>query len=152
MCKSLDCESTSRLRHRAYTLSLASASNLQLRQLGRAHARLSVSNTKVRINRDGNAAGGTRSNIDEPRKVSSRERANQSNWRPRQPSHESWLEFGSGLSLDSDGRTIWIVNAQRDGKRFMVQADEKLRAFLELESATRTLQRLPCTGHTDPAI
>jgi hypothetical protein len=35
-----------------------------------------------------------------------------------------------------DGRTIFIVDAHRDdGKRFVVHADEKLTAFLELESA-----------------
>jgi hypothetical protein len=35
----------------------------------------------------------------------------------------------------SNGRTIWIADAQRgDGKRFVVRADEKLTAFLELES------------------
>jgi hypothetical protein len=33
------------------------------------------------------------------------------------------------------GRTIWIAGAHRDGKRFVVRADEKLTAFLELESA-----------------
>jgi hypothetical protein len=33
-------------------------------------------------------------------------------------------------------RTIWIADAHRDdGKRFVVQADEKLTAFLELEVA-----------------
>jgi hypothetical protein len=33
---------------------------------------------------------------------------------------------------------MWIVDAHRgDGKRFIVQADEKLTAFMELESATR---------------
>jgi hypothetical protein len=33
-------------------------------------------------------------------------------------------------------RTIWIADAHRDdGKRFVVHADEKLTAFLELESA-----------------
>jgi len=37
--------------------------------------------------------------------------------------------------LDSDGRTIWIVDAHRGGKRFIVRADEKLTAFMELESA-----------------
>ena len=37
--------------------------------------------------------------------------------------------------MDSEGRTIWIVDAHRgDGKRFVVHADEKLTAFLELES------------------
>jgi hypothetical protein len=42
--------------------------------------------------------------------------------------------------LDSNGRTIWIVDAHRDnGKRYVVRADEKLTAFLELEAATRGL-------------
>jgi hypothetical protein len=41
-------------------------------------------------------------------------------------------------SLDLEGRTIWIVDAHRgDGKRFVVHADEKLAAFLELERVTR---------------
>ena len=39
----------------------------------------------------------------------------------------------------SVGRTIWIADAHRDdGKRFVVRADEKLTAFVELESAIRT--------------
>jgi hypothetical protein len=38
-------------------------------------------------------------------------------------------------ALDSQGRTIWIVDAHRGGKRFVVHADEKLTAFLELERA-----------------
>jgi hypothetical protein len=39
--------------------------------------------------------------------------------------------------LDSKGRTIWIVDAHRgNGKRFIVRADEKLTAFLKLESVT----------------
>src|SRR6266478_9510992 len=34
------------------------------------------------------------------------------------------------------GRTIWIADAHRDdGKRFIVHADEKLTAFVELERA-----------------
>jgi hypothetical protein len=38
-------------------------------------------------------------------------------------------------AVDSDWRTIWIVDAHRDdGKRFVVHADEKLTAFVELES------------------
>jgi hypothetical protein len=45
------------------------------------------------------------------------------------------LEFGLGLR-DSNGRTIWIADAHRDdGKRFVVRADEKLTAFIELEAA-----------------
>ena len=39
-------------------------------------------------------------------------------------------------AIDSRGRTIWIADAHRgDGKRFVVRADEKLTAFLELKSA-----------------
>ena len=42
-------------------------------------------------------------------------------------------------ALDCEGRTIWIVDAHRDGKRFIVRADEKLTAFVELESAIQAL-------------
>jgi hypothetical protein len=39
-------------------------------------------------------------------------------------------------ALGVEGRTIWIVDAHRDdGKRFIVRADQKLTAFLELERA-----------------
>jgi hypothetical protein len=38
-------------------------------------------------------------------------------------------------ALDVQGRTIWIVDAHRDGQRFIVHADEKLIAFLGLEAA-----------------
>jgi hypothetical protein len=38
-------------------------------------------------------------------------------------------------AVDSRGRTIWIVDAHRDGKRFVVRAEEKLTAFVELEKA-----------------
>jgi len=38
--------------------------------------------------------------------------------------------------VDSNGRTIWITDAHRgDGKRFVVGADEKLTAFVELDAA-----------------
>ena len=40
-------------------------------------------------------------------------------------------------ALDCKGRTIWVVDAHGYGKRFVVRADEKLKAFLELESAVR---------------
>ncbi len=40
-------------------------------------------------------------------------------------------------AIDREGRTIWIADAHRDdGRRFVVRADEKLTAFLELESAS----------------
>jgi hypothetical protein len=52
--------------------------------------------------------------------------------------NQSRLEFGWVSAIDSEGRTIWIVDTHRDdGKHFVVRADEKLTAFLELESATR---------------
>jgi hypothetical protein len=39
-------------------------------------------------------------------------------------------------ALDREGRTIWIADAHRgDENRFIVRADEKLSAFLELEGA-----------------
>ena len=38
-------------------------------------------------------------------------------------------------AIDSQGRTIWIVDAHGYGKRFVVRADEMLTAFLELERA-----------------
>jgi hypothetical protein len=45
-----------------------------------------------------------------------------------------------GLTVDSNGRTIWIVDAHRDdGRRFVVRSDEKLAAFLELERITHEL-------------
>jgi hypothetical protein len=44
------------------------------------------------------------------------------------------------------GETIFIADAHRDeGKRFVVRADEKLTAFLELESAIRALRRIDLT-------
>jgi hypothetical protein len=45
--------------------------------------------------------------------------------------------------VNAEGRTIWIADAHRDdGKRFVGRADEKLTAFLELESATRACGEL----------
>jgi hypothetical protein len=45
--------------------------------------------------------------------------------------------------LDCEGRTIWIADAHRgDGKRFVVRADEKLTAFVELESAISACDEL----------
>jgi hypothetical protein len=46
--------------------------------------------------------------------------------------------WGCVSAIDSSGRTIWIADAHRgDGKRYVVYADEKLTAFLELELAIR---------------
>ena len=47
-------------------------------------------------------------------------------------------------AVDSEGRTIWIVDAHRgDGKRYVVRADEKLTAFIELESAIHAASGQP---------
>jgi len=46
--------------------------------------------------------------------------------------------LGYVSAWDREGRTIWIVDAHRDdGKRYVVRADEKLTAFMELEAAIR---------------
>jgi hypothetical protein len=47
--------------------------------------------------------------------------------------------WGCVSAIDSNGRTIWIADAHRgDEKRFVVRADEKLTAFLELEATVWT--------------
>jgi hypothetical protein len=52
------------------------------------------------------------------------------------------MELGLVSAIDSRGRTIWIADAHRgDGKHFFVRAEEKLTAFLELESAIRATER-----------
>jgi hypothetical protein len=48
--------------------------------------------------------------------------------------------WGCVTALDSNGRTILIADAHRgDGQRFVVHADEKLTAFIQLESAISDL-------------
>jgi hypothetical protein len=41
-------------------------------------------------------------------------------------------------STDHDGRQFWVVAAESEGMpgRFIVRADEKLTAFLELQAST----------------
>jgi hypothetical protein len=44
--------------------------------------------------------------------------------------------WGCVSAIDSNWRTMFVADAHRDdGKRFVVRADEKLTAFVELESA-----------------
>jgi hypothetical protein len=51
--------------------------------------------------------------------------------------------WGCVSAIDSRGRTIFVADAHRDNeKRFVVHADEKLTAFVELELAVRGSQRL----------
>jgi predicted type IV restriction endonuclease len=42
---------------------------------------------------------------------------------------------GCVSGIDSEGGTILIVDAYRDGKRFVVRTDEKVIGFVELERA-----------------
>jgi hypothetical protein len=42
--------------------------------------------------------------------------------------------LGYVSAVDCEGQTIWLVDAQGYGKRFVVHADEKLTAFVELET------------------
>jgi hypothetical protein len=46
--------------------------------------------------------------------------------------------WGCVSAIDSNGRTIFVADAHRDdGERFVVHADEKLTAFVELETTIR---------------
>jgi hypothetical protein len=48
--------------------------------------------------------------------------------------------WGCVSAIDSEGRTIWIVDVHRDdGNRFIVRADNKLSAFVELEREVLTV-------------
>jgi hypothetical protein len=50
--------------------------------------------------------------------------------------HDAGWSLGWVSAINSQARTIWIVDAHRgDGKRFIVRAEEILTAFLELERA-----------------
>jgi hypothetical protein len=55
-------------------------------------------------------------------------------------SSKAGWSWGCVSAIDSNGRTICVANAHRDdGKRFVVRADEKLTAFVELESEIRAV-------------
>jgi hypothetical protein len=43
--------------------------------------------------------------------------------------------WGCVSAIDSNWRTLWVVDAHRDGRGFVVRADELLTAFLEAERA-----------------
>jgi hypothetical protein len=48
------------------------------------------------------------------------------------------LELGLRSAIDSEGQTIWIVEPRRDdGKGLVVLGDERLAAFMGLESTIR---------------
>src|SRR5207245_11212775 len=45
---------------------------------------------------------------------------------------EAGWSWGCVSAVDSNGRTIFTVDAHRGGQHFIVRADEKLPAFMEL--------------------
>jgi hypothetical protein len=49
--------------------------------------------------------------------------------------------WGCVSAVDLNGRAIFVADAHRDGQRFVVRADEKLSAFLQLESVIRHCKR-----------
>jgi hypothetical protein len=52
--------------------------------------------------------------------------------------------------MDCKARTIWIAEAHRDdGRRFVMRADEKFTAFVELKSAIRVCAEFVLTGWPD---
>ena len=62
----------------------------------------------------------------------------------RRQSQQSWVELELRLSAGFTRANDLIADAHRDnGKRFIVRADEKLRAFLELQRVTRESFRSP---------
>jgi hypothetical protein len=52
--------------------------------------------------------------------------------------------WGCVSAIDTHGRTIWIVDAHREGTRFVVRADEKLTAFVELQRAIHRMNLSFC--------
>jgi hypothetical protein len=55
-----------------------------------------------------------------------------------QKSPQRWMELRLYGDYDGKGRPIWVVAAERsDAGRFIVNSDQELPAFLELESAIK---------------
>ena len=50
--------------------------------------------------------------------------------------HKAGWSLGWVSVVDREWRTIGIIDARGDGKRFIVRADELLTAFVELQRAT----------------
>jgi hypothetical protein len=66
----------------------------------------------------------------------------------------SWLDgWQLGYQTQRNCQALkleWIVAAHRgDGQRFVVRSDDKLTAFLELESAIRACREFVLTGWRD---
>ena len=64
---------------------------------------------------------------------------------PDKLSKAGW-SWGCVSAIDSNGQTIWIVDAHHgDGKRYVLRADEKLTAFMELQAA---IHRQPASSQS----
>ena len=69
------------------------------------------------------------------------------------PTPISGWSLGWVAALDLEGRTIWIVDAHRgDCQRFIVRADEKLSAFVELERQVLTVTFYLESIRSDPCV
>jgi hypothetical protein len=51
------------------------------------------------------------------------------------------FSLGWVSAFDREGHTIWIVDAHRNGKCFIVRAEEILTAFVELEKSLQGLRQ-----------
>ena len=49
--------------------------------------------------------------------------------------HKAGWSLGWVSALDTEERTMWILDAHGYGKRFIVRTDEMLTAFMELQRA-----------------
>ena len=58
--------------------------------------------------------------------------------------------WGCVATINPEGQTIFVADAHRDdGKRFVVHADEKLSAFVEVERQVLTVTSYLASIHTD---
>jgi hypothetical protein len=53
--------------------------------------------------------------------------------------HNTGWSLGWVSAVNREGRTIWIVDAHGNGKRFVAHTDEKLTAFLDRSGAIRKI-------------
>lgn len=69
-------------------------------------------------------------------------RKSQTSWKTidENLSKAGWTR-GCVVSMDAKGRDIFVVVAQRNGKRVLVRTDEQLAAYREIERATNALRK-----------
>jgi hypothetical protein len=60
------------------------------------------------------------------------------------------FSWGCVATINSSGQTIFVADAHRDdGNRFIVHADDKLSAFIELERQALTVTFYLASIHAD---